>query len=254
VGRATATSTPAAPFAAAATLTTAISTPAATATPSIPGPTNLRVGSSGPQPGMYTLNWTPPAGMTVMEYRVQSVPVSGTPEVLVQTAGSQNGVILRVDPRLGYAVAVVAVDPSNRVSGPSNIVNTAGAPTATPIPPPPTPSGQVPYGSGAVPGAAGPAPYNGAYAPVPYTGTYGRSPYGGVYPSVPYGGAPAPYPPLGYGAPYYGAAGYTGPLGYPGPVGAGVAQWWCAPPGGRTVVPVGQTQPPSGYTNCTYHP
>jgi hypothetical protein len=151
-------------------------------------------------------------------------------------------------------VAVVAVDTSNRVSGPSNIANTAGAPTATPIPPPPTPSGLAPYGYGAVPGTVGPGPYNGAYAQSPYAGAYGRSPYGAVYPPAPYGAVPAPYGAPGYRAPYYGVAGYPSPLGYSGPVGAGVAQWWCTPIGGTTVVAVGQTQPTSGFTGCTYHP
>src|SRR5262249_15453759 len=206
--------TPATPSAAAATLTTATATPTGSATPSIPGPTNLQVKSSGPQPGMYTVSWTPPVGVIVVENRVQTVPGSGTPETLARTAGSQNSVVLRLDPRIGYAVAVVAVDPSNRVSGPSNVANTAGAPTATPVPPPPTPSGLVPNGYGTVPGTVVPGPYNGAYAPGPYAGTYGRYPYSGGYPGAPYSGAPAPYAAPGYGAPYYGAAGYPGPLGY----------------------------------------
>jgi hypothetical protein len=192
----------------------------------------------------------------VLEYRVQGMPASGTPEPLVRAAGNQTGVLVRADPRIGYALAVVAVDTSNRVSGPSSIANTAGAPTATPIPPPPTPSGLAPYGYGAVPGTVGPGPYTGGSAPAPYAGMYGRAPYGGGYPTAPYGGASAPYGSPGYGAPYYGAAGYPGSpgtVGYPGAVRTGVAQWWCTPVGGTTVVAVGQIQPTSGYTGCTYH-
>jgi hypothetical protein len=229
-------------------------TPVGTTTPGIPGPTNLQVRSSGPQSGTYTLSWTSPAGMTVLENRVQTMPASGTPEVLARAAGNQTSATLQADPRIGYAVAVVAVDVTNRVSAPSNIVTTAGAPTATPIPTPPAPSGPAPYGYGAMPGASGPLPNNGASAPLPYAGTSGRAPYSGVYPNAQYGGAPAPYAAPGYGSPYYGAAGYPGPQGYPSTVGAGVAQWWCTPLGSPRVVPVGQTQPPSGYTNCTYHP
>jgi hypothetical protein len=252
----TPTGTAAVPSAAAAVVTTIPATPTGATTPSLPGPTNLQVVSSGPQPGTYTLSWTPPAGLTVLEYRVQSMPASGTPEPLVRAAGNQTGVLVRVDPRLGYAVAVVAVDTSNRVSGPSNIANTAGAPTATPIPPPPTPSGLAPYGYGVVPGTVGPGPYNGGYAPAPYAGTYGRSLYGSMYPTAPYGSAPALYGAPGYGALSYGAPGYPGYPGtpaYPGTGGAGVAQWWCTPIGGTTVVAVGQTQPTAGYTGCTYH-
>jgi hypothetical protein len=239
---------------AAAALMTATATPTGTSTPSFPGPTNLQVVSTGPQPGTYTLSWTPPAGSTVLEYRVQSMPASGTPEPLVRAAGNQNGVILRVDPRIGYAVAVVAVDTSNRVSGPSNIANTAGAPTATPLPSPPAPSGLAPYGYGAVPGTVGPGPYNGVAAAPSYAGPYSRPPYGGVYPAAPYGSTPVPYGAPGYGTPYYGAAGYPGYVGSPGRVGAGAAQWWCTPIGGTAVVAVGQTQPTAGYTGCTYHP
>jgi len=218
---------------------------------------------------MYTVSWTPPVGMTITENRVQSVPASGTPEILARTAGNQSSAVVRADPRIGYAVAVVAVDSGNRVSGPSNTVSTAGAPTATPIPPPPTPnglapygSGVAPYGSGAVPGATGPVPSNGAYGSAPYTGSYGRYPYSGGYPSAPYGGVPAQNGTPGYGAPGYGAPGYGapayGPAGYPvgsgyhNTVGTGAAQWWCTPTGGTAVVPLGQTRPVSGYINCTY--
>lgn len=253
-GTPTATTTPLAPGAATTSLATVAVTPAGTGTPTIPGPTNLLVQSSGPQPGTYTLSWTAPAGMTVRENRVQTVPASGTPEVLARTAGNQNNVVMRVDPRIGYAVVVVAVDLNNRVSGPSNVVNTAGAPTATPITPPPTPSGMAPSGYGAVPGAAGTgpytgtSPYTGAYGAAPYGGAYGRYPYSGVSPTGPYGGAPSPYSAPGYGAPYNPATSY------PGSGATGAAQWWCTPLSGTTVVPLGQTRPVSGYTNCTYHP
>jgi len=49
------------------------STPTVTPTSSVPAPTNLQMVSSGPQPGTYTLSWTAPAGVTIQEYRVQSI-------------------------------------------------------------------------------------------------------------------------------------------------------------------------------------
>jgi len=197
--------------------------------------------SSGPQPGTYTLSWTAPAGVTIQEYRVQSIQASGTPVPLARAAGSQSSVAIRVDPAMGYAVAVYAVDTSNRVSGPSNVVNTAGAPTATPIPPGSAAAGQAPYGYGGAPvpgatgtqlygGAPGPGttgtqPYGGAYSAQPYSGansaqpysganpaqpyngTYSAQPYGSAYPQAPYGSA---YPQAPYGGAYpqtpYGSA------------------------------------------------
>ena len=107
---------------------------------------------------------------------------------------------------------------------------------------------------------------------------YGYGSYGSSYPyGMPYGGYgpggygyPQPYgmPYGGYGAPYYGAPPYPSYTGYPSTVSTGTttastgtatvstgtAQWWCTPTGGTTAVAVGQTQPTSGYTGCSYHP
>src|SRR4051812_4731268 len=47
--------------------------PLPTAGPSIRAPANLRVLSSGPQPGIYTLTWDPSGNETVTEYRVRQV-------------------------------------------------------------------------------------------------------------------------------------------------------------------------------------
>jgi hypothetical protein len=159
--------------------------------------------------------------VTIQEYRVQSIQASGSPVPVGRAAGSQTSLSLRLDPAMGYAVAVYAVDTSNRLSGPSNVVNTAGAATATPIPPEATPSSQAPYGysgatvpySGApVPGVPGTQPYGGVSPAQPYNGAYPQPPYGGTYPPVPYGSA---YPPVPYSGPYalprppvYGPAGW----------------------------------------------
>ena len=137
-------------------------------------------------------------GVTIQEYRVQSVPASGTPVPLARAPGSQNGVAMRVDPAMGYAVAVYAVDTSNRLSGPSNVVNTAGAPTATPIPAGTPGVGQAPYGYGGAPvvGTPGTQPYGGAYTAPPNGSAYSQAPYGSAYTPVPYG---SPYTQAPYG-------------------------------------------------------
>jgi plastocyanin len=220
-------------------------TPTSTPTPSIPAPTNLLVSSAGPQPGTYTLTWTAPVGLTIQEYRVQTNPASGSPTLVGRAAGSQNATTVRVDPAMGYALAVYAVDTLNRQSGPSNVVNTAGAPTATPIPPRPTPSGQAPYGYGGapVPGVTGTQPYGGATAAQPYTGASPTSPYPGAYPASPGGASPAtPYPgaypqtPSGSAypqAPYgstYPQVPYGGTYAPPRPPVYGPPTGWC--PGG----------------------
>ena len=136
--------------------------PAPAAAVGIRAPANLRVLSSGPQPGMYTLTWDPSDSETVTEYRVRQVGADGDSPVLQRVPGSQITVVLRGDPAIGYSVVVAAVDTRDGESAPSNAVTTAGAPTATPIPPPTSlfgapPPGAPPYGGMAGPNGVVPA-------------------------------------------------------------------------------------------------
>src|SRR5581483_1295922 len=180
-GPSTPTGTPGAP-----------STPA-TATPSIRAPANLRVLSSGPQPGMYTLTWDAPGNETVTEYRLREVTADGDSRVLTRAPGSQNTIVFRGDPAIGYTVVVVAVDTRGRESALSNPAATSGAPTATPIPPPSPPPGLPPYGGMA--GPYGALPPGATAIPPPGYGAPGYLPAGPGYPPPAYVPPPPPFVP-----------------------------------------------------------
>jgi hypothetical protein len=158
--------------------------PTATATPSssLRAPTNFRVQSSGPHPGSYAVTWEPPTNESVMGYRVVTIGAGGETTLLFRLPGSTNQALLtRLDPAVGYSLAVAAVDTRGQESALSNTATTIGVPTATPTP---FPSPVLPYGSG------GPG----------FTGSAGVSP--GSPPAYGFGGPAGPA-----SGPTYGTAG-----------------------------------------------
>jgi hypothetical protein len=99
------------------------------------------------------------------------------PLFTVPGSGSQ-AVLQGLDPGIGYTLVLRAVDMLGRESGPSNVAQTAVAPTATPVTPPFGSS--QPYGAGNVPPGGAPLPAS----------PYGPAPTGG---SAPFGAQPSPY-------------------------------------------------------------
>jgi hypothetical protein len=204
----TATNTPTptnTPTATATATSTATPTLTPTATPSIRAPMNLRMASSGPNAGVYTIAWDAGNVESVLEHRIYGLGAGGDRRLLFTAPGSASQAILHgMDPGIGYSLALVAVDTMGRESPPSNIVHTGAAPTATP--PTAAYGGTQSYG--------GPAPYSGAGAPPTNYGPNG-SPYG----------TGAPVPPAGTTAPpsIYAPSGTAGapiPPTQPSPYGA----------------------------------
>jgi hypothetical protein len=129
--------------------------PTATATPSssLRAPTNFRVQSSGPHPGSYAVSWEPPTNESVVGYRIVAIGAGGETTLLFRLSGSTNqALLIRLDPAVGYSLAVAAIDTRGQESALSNTATTIGVPTATPTP---LPSPVLPYGGG--PGFTGSA-------------------------------------------------------------------------------------------------
>ena len=186
---------------------TPTSTP--TAMPSIRAPMNLRMVSSGPGPGVYTIAWDAGNVESVLEHRVYGLGAGGDRRLLFTMPGSASQALLYgMDPAIGYSLVLVAVDTLGRESPPSNVAHTGAAPTATP--PTTAYGGSQPYGGAAAP------PYGGAGAPPSVYGP-GGSTYGSGAPAPPGGTTPPPsiYAPSGTaGAPIPPAqpSPYNGPV------------------------------------------